>query len=144
MSATSGQARRPIRVFVSAAWLAPALLAVLKEYARGLIGGGPAADPRPAAFEGGDWLPYSFLTPLVFLLARRFPLEKGAAPPTAAPCRRGHPALRRLESAAAGRVYLGPGAPLRRAGRDHSDPVSPGRVAADLKARHSAWWLRYA
>src|SRR5690242_21755013 len=52
MCASSGQARRPIWVFVSAAWLAPALLAVLKEYARGLIGGGPAADPRLAAFEG--------------------------------------------------------------------------------------------
>jgi hypothetical protein len=28
--------RRPVWLFVSAAWVAPALLAVLKEYARGL------------------------------------------------------------------------------------------------------------
>ena len=69
---------RPVWLFVSAAWLAPALLAVLKEYIRGVLGGGPAPDPRVAAFEGGDWLLYAFLTPLVFLLARRYPLERGA------------------------------------------------------------------
>jgi signal transduction histidine kinase len=73
----SGRARRPVWLFVSAAWLAPALLAVLKEYARGLVSGRPRLDFRLAAFEGGDWLLYSFLTPIVFLLARRYPLARG-------------------------------------------------------------------
>lgn len=68
--------RRPVWLFVSAAWLAPALLAVLKEYARGLAGGA-APDPRLVVFEGGDWLLYAPLTPLVFILARRFPLVRG-------------------------------------------------------------------
>jgi hypothetical protein len=31
--------RRPLWLLVSAAWLAPAALAMLKEYARGLAGG---------------------------------------------------------------------------------------------------------
>jgi hypothetical protein len=69
--------RRPLWLFVSAAWLAPALLAVLKEYARGLAGGS-APDPRLVVFEGLDWLLYALLTPFVFLLARRFPLVRGA------------------------------------------------------------------
>src|SRR6476661_1347552 len=68
--------RRPLWLFVSAAWLAPALLAVLKEYVRGLAGGA-APDPRLVVFEGGDWLLYALLTPLVFILARRFPLVRG-------------------------------------------------------------------
>src|SRR6478672_9294838 len=69
--------RRPLWLFVSAAWLAPALLAVLKEYARALAGGS-APDPRLVVFEGLDWLLYALLTPFVFLLARRFPLVRGA------------------------------------------------------------------
>jgi two-component system LytT family sensor kinase len=74
----SSRARRPVWLFVSAAWLAPALLAVLKEYARGLVSGRPRLDFRVAAFEGGDWLLYSFLTPIVFWLARRYPLARDA------------------------------------------------------------------
>jgi hypothetical protein len=78
MADPPGPPRRPVWLFVSAAWVAPALLAVFKEYARGLLAGGPAPDLRLAAFEGGDWLLYSFLTPVVFLLARRYPLARGA------------------------------------------------------------------
>jgi len=68
--------RRPVWLFVSAAWVAPALLAVLKEYARGLAGAA-APDPRLVLFEGGDWLLYAVLTPFVFGLARRYPLQRG-------------------------------------------------------------------
>jgi two-component system, LytTR family, sensor kinase len=67
----------PVWLFVSAAWLVPAILAVLKEYARGLVAGGEPPDPRVLLFEGGDWLIYAPLTPLVFVLARRYPLERG-------------------------------------------------------------------
>jgi two-component system LytT family sensor kinase len=62
---------------VSAAWLVPAILAVMKEYARGLVGGGPP-EPRLLLFEGGDWVLYGLLTPVVFLLARRYPLTRRA------------------------------------------------------------------
>jgi hypothetical protein len=68
--------RRPLWLLVSAAWLAPAALAMLKEYARGLAGGAPP-DPRLVVFEGGDWMIYGLLTPLVFLLGRRYPLVRG-------------------------------------------------------------------
>ena len=49
---------------------------MLKEYARALAGGA-SPDPRIVVFEGGDWLLYALLTPLVFALARRFPLVRG-------------------------------------------------------------------
>ena len=67
----------PVWLFVSAAWLVPAILAVLKEYARGLVAGGKSPDPRILLFEGGDWLICAPLTPLIFFLARRYPLERG-------------------------------------------------------------------
>jgi signal transduction histidine kinase len=67
----------PVWLFVSAAWLVPAILAVLKEYARGLVGGHASPDPRMLLFEGGDWLINAPLTPLVFFLARRYPLVRG-------------------------------------------------------------------
>ena len=62
--------RRPPWLLVSAAWLAPAALAMLKEYARGLAGGAPP-NPRLVVFEGGDWMIYGLLTPFVFMLGRR-------------------------------------------------------------------------
>jgi two-component system, LytTR family, sensor kinase len=68
--------RRPLWLLVSAAWLAPAALAMLKEYARGLSGGAPP-NPRLVVFEGADWLIYGLLTPLVFILGRRYPLVRG-------------------------------------------------------------------
>lgn len=63
-------------LIISSAWLAPALLAVMKEYVRALIGGGEAPDVRLLLFEGGDWLIYGLLTPFVLLLARRYPLTR--------------------------------------------------------------------
>lgn len=72
----TARGRRPLWLLVSAAWLAPASLAMLKEYARGLAGGRPP-DPRLVLFEGGDWMIYGLLTPLVFIVARRYPLVRG-------------------------------------------------------------------
>jgi len=82
-SPDAGRAAAPHRhpavwVFVSAAWLGPAILAVLKEFAQGLLGGGDLPTWRALLWEGGDWLIYAFLTPAVFWFARRYPLIKGA------------------------------------------------------------------
>jgi two-component system LytT family sensor kinase len=63
-------------LIISSVWLAPALLAVLKEYARSLLGSGETPDIRLLVFEGGDWLIYGLLTPFVLLLARRYPLTR--------------------------------------------------------------------
>lgn len=68
--------RFPIWLFVSAAWLAPAVLAALKEYVQRLIDRGQPPSWRILLFEGGDWLIYGILTPAVFWLARRLPLDK--------------------------------------------------------------------
>jgi len=70
--------RPPVWLFVSAAWLVPALLAALKEYAQGLLGSGEPPSWRALVWEGGDWLIYALLTPAVFWLARRYPLTKGS------------------------------------------------------------------
>jgi len=67
----------PVWVFVSAAWLGPAILAVLKEYAQGLLGGGEPPAWHVLVWEAGDWLIYAVLTPAVFWFARRYPLAKG-------------------------------------------------------------------
>jgi hypothetical protein len=67
----------PVWAFVSAAWLGPAILAVLKEYAQGLLGGGEQPGWHVLVWEAGDWLIYAVLTPAVFWVARRYPLAKG-------------------------------------------------------------------
>jgi len=61
---------------VSAAWIGPATLAALKEYAHGQLGGRDPVTWRDMVWEGGDWLILSLLTPLVFLFARRYPLTR--------------------------------------------------------------------
>jgi signal transduction histidine kinase len=77
-SAPATHRRPPVWVFVSAAWLGPAILAALKEYAQGLLGGGEPPTWRVLLWEAGDWLIYALLTPAVFWFARRYPLIKGA------------------------------------------------------------------
>ena len=72
----TGAARR-IRpwMFVSAAWIVPALFGALDSYAQqGLWGG--KFNLAEILFTAFDWLIYGFLTPFVFLLARRFPVSR--------------------------------------------------------------------
>ena len=77
MRASPARTPRPW-VFISAAWIVPALLAALSEFLQARLG---HWDHPPGALEllwhGGDWFLYGALTPLVFLLARRFPLRRG-------------------------------------------------------------------
>lgn len=63
-------------LLISSAWLAPALLAVMKEYVRAVVGRGEAPASRLLVFEGVDWLIYGLLTPFVLILARRYPLSR--------------------------------------------------------------------
>jgi len=84
---TQGQSHRaratrrlpPVWAFVSAAWLGPAILAAFEAYMQSRLGNGPPATWRTLVWEGGDWLIYALLTPVVFLLARRYPLKRGRA-----------------------------------------------------------------
>lgn len=61
---------------VSAAWLGPAVLAAFREYVRARLEDRPVVW-RLLLWEGGDWLVYAAFTPLVFLLAERYPLRQG-------------------------------------------------------------------
>jgi two-component system, LytTR family, sensor kinase len=77
MRAGFGRTPRPW-VFISAAWIVPALLAALAEYLQARIGHWEHPPGwRELLWQGGDWFLYGGLTPLVFLLARRFPLRRG-------------------------------------------------------------------
>ncbi|MFL5615206.1 MAG: sensor histidine kinase [Gemmatimonadaceae bacterium] len=62
-------------MLVSAAWIVPAILGGLDAMAQQSIWGN-TLDVRAILFTALDWLIYGFLTPFVFLLARRFPLSR--------------------------------------------------------------------
>jgi signal transduction histidine kinase len=67
--------RRPWLI-VSVAWIVPATLAALQAFAQHRLGNWGGELGRSILFEFGDWLLYGALTPIVFYLARRFPLER--------------------------------------------------------------------
>jgi two-component system LytT family sensor kinase len=69
----------PVWAFVSAAWLGPAILAAFEAYMQSRLGNRPPITWRALAWEGGDWLIYALLTPVVFQMARRYPLMRGRA-----------------------------------------------------------------
>lgn len=68
----------PVWALVSAAWIGPAVLAALQAYVQGRLGNREPASWRSLVWEGGDWLLYAALTPVVFGAARRYPLARGA------------------------------------------------------------------
>ena len=67
--------RRPWLI-VAAAWIVPATLAALQAFAQHRLGNWGGQLSRIILFEFFDWLLYGALTPIVFYLARRFPLER--------------------------------------------------------------------
>lgn len=67
--------RVPLWVLVSAAWLAPSILAAFRTWVQARMGG-QSATAAEVMWEGGDWLLYAGLTPLVFWISRRLPLER--------------------------------------------------------------------
>jgi two-component system, LytTR family, sensor kinase len=71
----------PVWVFVSAAWLGPAILAAFQAYVQARLGNRDPVTWRSLVWEGGDWLLYALLTPAVFWTARRYPLTRGRVAP---------------------------------------------------------------
>ncbi len=52
------------------------MLGGINELAQRRLGGGPPASVSELLFASGDWLLYAFLTPAVFVIARRWPLSR--------------------------------------------------------------------
>lgn len=63
-------------MIVSAAWILPAIFAVINRFAQPRLQGWEPATIRDLIFEGGDWFLYAFLTPGVFAVSRRWPLTR--------------------------------------------------------------------
>jgi len=60
---------------IVAAWLAPALLSAFDNYMQSRLSN-ERPDWRWVLFSGIDWLLYAVLTPAVFRISRRFPLQR--------------------------------------------------------------------
>jgi two-component system, LytTR family, sensor kinase len=95
----------PIWLLLSAAWVGPAILGALDTYVQSRLGNGPAASWRLITWTAGDWLIYGMLTPIVFRLARLFPLRP--------PVLRRNIAVHLLASLALCAVWAGAGTVLR-------------------------------
>ena len=63
-------------MIVSAAWIGPAVFAVINRIAQARLQGWEPATLRELLFEFGDWLLYAFLTPGVFAVSRKWPLAR--------------------------------------------------------------------
>jgi signal transduction histidine kinase len=63
-------------MIVSAAWIVPAVFAVINRIAQARLQGWEPATLRELLFEFGDWLLYAFLTPAVFAISKRWPLTR--------------------------------------------------------------------
>lgn len=63
-------------MIVSAAWIIPAIFAVINRLAQPPLQGWEPAGMRELLFEFGDWLLYALLTPGVFVISKRWPLTR--------------------------------------------------------------------
>ena len=63
-------------MIVSAAWVVPAVFAVINRIAQAHLQDWGPATIRELLFEFGDWLLYAFLTPGVFAISKRWPLAR--------------------------------------------------------------------
>jgi two-component system LytT family sensor kinase len=63
-------------MIVSAAWIVPAVFAVINRIAQARLQGWEPATIRDLLFEGGDWFLYALLTPGVFAVSKRWPLTR--------------------------------------------------------------------
>jgi sensor histidine kinase YesM len=67
-------------MIVSAAWIVPAVFAVINRLAQTPLQGWDPASARELLFEFGDWLMYAVLTPGVFAVSKRWPLTRPHLP----------------------------------------------------------------
>jgi len=63
-------------MIVSAAWIVPAIFAVINRIAQARLQRWEPATLRELLFEFGDWLLYAFLTPGVFVISKKWPLTR--------------------------------------------------------------------
>jgi sensor histidine kinase YesM len=63
-------------MIVSAAWIVPAVFAVINRLAQAPLQGWEPATARELLFQFGDWLLYGALTPGVFAVSQRWPLTR--------------------------------------------------------------------
>ena len=69
--------RLPVWALVSLAWVVPGALAAFQLYARAHLERWNGVTWRDFVFDGVDWGLYGLLTPAVFWLGRRIPLQRG-------------------------------------------------------------------
>lgn len=70
------RSRLPVSVLVAAVWIAPALFATVDDIAQRRLAGEPWPPLHQVLFSGGDWLVYAILTPPIFAVTRRWPVER--------------------------------------------------------------------
>src|SRR3569832_85844 len=63
-------------MIVSAAWIVPAVFAVINRIAQARLQRWEPATLRELLFEFGDWFLYAFLTPAVFAVSKKWPLTR--------------------------------------------------------------------
>lgn len=63
-------------MIVSAAWILPAIFAVINRIVQARLQGWEPATVRDVLFEGLDWFVYALLTPGVFAVSKRWPLAR--------------------------------------------------------------------
>jgi two-component system LytT family sensor kinase len=63
-------------MFVSAAWIVPAILGGIDAAVQPRLWGGKPASIRAILFVAGDWILYAALTPGVFAISQRWPLAR--------------------------------------------------------------------
>jgi signal transduction histidine kinase len=73
---TVSRRRIPVSLLVAAVWIAPALFATVDDIAQRRLAGEPMPPLRQILFSGGDWLVYAILTPPIFAITRRWPIER--------------------------------------------------------------------
>jgi two-component system LytT family sensor kinase len=80
MSATPASAHRHRRywLLIAAACTVPAVLDALQTYMKARLDGAPGVRWEDVLFAGAEWIFLGALTPITYVLARRFPLRRGA------------------------------------------------------------------
>ena len=63
-------------MIVSAAWIVPAVFAVINRIAQARLQRWEPATLHELLFEFGDWLLYALLTPFVFVISKKWPLTR--------------------------------------------------------------------